>query len=116
MTTASDLATALRALGIDAVSRGSHVLTLGSVLAGAQRMRLDAVHVSVMLDTVAPRPGCTWRPVCCWCADSMDAEVHRINRDTGHDTGCCSFCGRGGEDTLVAAVRDEEFRSYSPRR
>lgn len=101
MTSASDLATA--------------VLTLGSVLAGAQRMRLDAVHAAVMLDTIAPRPGCTWRPVCCWCADALDVELgreveaHRMNRDTGHDTGCCSFCGYGGEDTLVVAVPDDVF-------
>lgn len=107
---ASDLATALRALGIDAVARGAHVLTLGSVLAGAQRRRLDALHVSVMLDIVAPRPSCTWLPVCCWCTDALDVqlgrelEAHRVNKETGHDTGCCSRCERAGPDTLVVSV------------
>lgn len=116
MTTTADFATALQALGVrDVTVRGDHIVTLGSVLAGAQRLRLDAVHVSVVLDAVAPRPGCTWRPICFLCADGLDValgrevEAHRINGDTRHDTGCCSFCEYGGEDTLVASIGDDVF-------
>lgn len=95
------------------------VVTIRTVLRDAQRMRWDAVHAAVALDALFPRPGCAWRAVCYLCVDSLDValawdgepalEALRINRDTGHDTGCCSFCGAGGRDTLVAAVPEAVF-------
>jgi len=115
---ASDFVAAARALGVrDIVERGGGYVTLRTVLADMQRNRFDAVHAAVALDGLFPRSGCTWRPVCCWCVDSLDVasdaelEAHRINRDTGHDTGCCSFCGAGGRDTLVAAIPDAMFEA-----
>lgn len=124
--TAADVVAAARALGVrDVVTRGTGVATLRTVLADAQRMRLDALHASVALDGLFPRPNCTWRPVCCLCVDSLDValcgageselEAHRVNRDTGHDTGCCSFCGRCGHDTMVAAVPDSIFANPPAR-
>lgn len=41
-------------------------------------------------------------------------DAYRVNLDTGHDTGCCSFCGTGGRDTRVASVPDDAFGA--PRR
>lgn len=121
MTQAQDIAEALRALGRDAVAIGGHVVTLGTVLAAAQRKRLDALHVSVALDTVAPRSGCTWRPACVWCVEALevalgrDIEAHRVNKDTGHDSGCCAACDVTGLDVMVASVPDDAF-ARPPRR
>jgi hypothetical protein len=118
--TADELVEAACALGArDVVDRAGRVVTLRTVLADAQRMRWDAVHAAVALDALFPRAGASWRPVCCLCVDSLDVaacaaggpeiEAHRINRDTGHDTGCCSFCGAGGRDTLVASIAHDTF-------
>lgn len=119
--TDADIVQAARALGVRDVAAlpAGGIVTLRTVLHDAQRMRWDAVHAAVALDALFPRAGCTWRPVCCLCVDSLDValcadgepelEAHRVNRDTGHDTGCCSFCGAGGRDTLVAAVSDAVF-------
>jgi hypothetical protein len=123
--TLDDVVAAARALGVrDVAVRGSGIITLRTVLADAQRMRFDALHAAVVLDSLFPRPGCSWRPTCCWCVDSLDValagsggpelEYHRVNRDTGHDTGCCSFCGAGGRDTLVAAVQHDVFDEPPP--
>lgn len=120
MITADELVEAARALGArDVVARAGRVITLCTVLADAQRMRRDAVHAAVALDALFPRADHAWRPVCCLCVDALDVassesggpevEVHRINRDSGHDTGCCSFCGFGGHDTLVASIDDQMF-------
>lgn len=121
MITDSDIVEAARALGVrDVVARQSGgVVTIRAVLRDAQRMRWDAVHAAVALEALFPRAGHAWRPVCCLCVDSLDVascmiggaeiESHRINLDTGHDTGCCSFCGACGRDTLVAAVADTSF-------
>lgn len=80
----------------------------------AQRYRWEAYVAAVALDSLVPRAGRTWRAVCCLCADSLDVagtgvDAHRINTDTGHDTGCCAFCGTCGRDTLVASVPDDAF-------
>jgi hypothetical protein len=89
--------------------------SINTVISDMERQRFDALHASVVLDLLAPRSGCTWRPVCCLCIDSLDVaseaeiEARRINKHTGHDTGCCSFCGAGGRDTLVAAIPDIIF-------
>lgn len=123
--TVDDVVEAARALGVrDVVAVAGRAVTLRTVLRDAQRMRWDAVHVSVALDALFPRPGCAWRPVCWLCVDSLDValieagvasghpdgiEAHRFNRYTDHDTGCCSFCGAGGPDTLVAAVPETVF-------
>lgn len=119
--TDADIVQAAHALGVRDVAAlpAGGIVTLRTVLRDAQRMRWDAIHAAVALDALFPRPGCTWRPVCCLCVDSLDVaacgsgrpelEAHRVNRDTGHDTGCCSFCGSGGRDTLVAAVPDAMF-------
>lgn len=119
-TTIDDVAAAARALGVrDVVAHGDRLVTLRTVLADAQRMRWDALHAAVALDALFLRQGCTWRGVCCLCVDSLDValceagegelEAHRINRDTGHDAGWCSFCGASGRDVLVAAVPDAVF-------
>lgn len=123
--TIADVAEAARALGVEAVAVGDRVVTIRTVLRDAQRMRWDAVHAAVALDVLFPRPGCTWRPVCCWCLDSLEVasceagrpeiEAHRVNRDTGHDAGCCSCCNVTGPDVLVVAMPDEEFTA-PPRR
>jgi hypothetical protein len=36
-------------------------------------------------------------------------EVHRVNRDAGHDTGCCSFCGHCGRGALGTSIADGLF-------
>lgn len=116
--TIDDVVEAARALGVrDVVAVAGRAVTLRTVLRDAARMRWDAVHASVALDALFPRTGCAWRPVCCLCVDSLDValcgagepeiEAHRIPH--GGDTGCCSFCGAGGRDTLVAAVPDGVF-------
>jgi len=119
--TAVDIVAAARALGVRDVAAlpAGGIATLRTVLRDAQRMRWEAFTAAVALDALFPRPGCTWRAVCCLCVDSLDValcgageaelEAHRVNRDSGHDTGCCSFCGTGGRDTLVAAVPDAVF-------
>lgn len=118
--TLDDVVAAARALGVrDVAVRGPGIVTLRTVISDAQRMRWDAAHAAVALDALFPRPGCVWRPTCCLCVDSLEValsaaggaelEHHRINRDTGHDTGCCSFCGAGGRDTIVAAVPNDVF-------
>lgn len=124
--TLGDVVEAARALGVrDVASRGGRLVTLRTVLADAQRMRWDALHTSVALDALFPRHGCTWRPICCWCADSLDAalceagedelESHRVNWNTGHDAGCCSCCDVTGPDVLVAAFPDAEFAAPTRR-
>lgn len=118
MSAATDVVDAARALGArDVAVSGSGVVTLRTVLADAQRMRWDALHAAVALDGLFPRPGHAWRAVCCLCIDSLDVaacsagaaeiEAHRVNRDTGHDTGCCSICGNAGRDTLVASIAND---------
>ncbi len=125
--TIADVAEAASALGVrDVVARGGRLITFRIVLADAQRMRWDAVHAAVALDALFPRDGAAWRPVCCWCVDALDVascaaggaevEAHRINRDTGHDTGCCSFCGACGRDTLVASIAHDTFEKGLPSR
>ncbi len=117
--TDADLVAAAHALGardVAALPAGGIVM-LRTVLRDAQRMRWEAFTAAVALDALFPRPGCTWRAVCCLCVDALDVadsselEAHRVNRDTGHDTGCCSFCGYAGRNTLVAAVPDATFRA-----
>ena len=83
----------------------------------AELLRWDAVTASVAADALHPLPGHTWRPVCCLCVDSLevalggvDVDAYRVNLDSEHDTGCCSFCELGGVDTLVARISDEVFR------
>jgi len=80
----------------------------------AQRDRYDAWWCAVALEALVPRHGRAWRAVCCICVDSLecsgvDVYAHRVNLETGHDTGCCSFCGACGRDVLVASVPDEVF-------
>ncbi len=129
--TAGDMAEALRALGVrDVVVRGDRIVTLGAAINAAQRRRLDAVHVSVILDDIAPRADAGWRPVCCLCVDALEValnadvprggrvlaiEAHRINAHTSHDTGCCSFCGSCGPDTLVASIDRRTFAEPSAK-
>lgn len=126
MITADELVEAARALGArDVVVRAGRVVTLRTVLADAQRMRWDAVHAAVALDALFPRAGHAWRPVCCLCVDALDVascesggpeiEAHRINHDTGHDTGGCSFCGYAGRDTLVASIAHDTFEEGMKR-
>lgn len=86
----------------------------------AERLRWDAVHASVAADLLHPLPGHSWRPACCWCVSSLEAvlggddiDAYRINLYSNHDTGCCSFCGYSGRDTLVARIADGVFRQPS---
>lgn len=88
-----------------------------AIVSDAQRHRWEAVAAAVVLDVLAPRDGCSWRPVCCICVDSLDVasmsevEAYRVNKDTGHNTGGCSFCGYCGRDTMVAAIHEDVFES-----
>lgn len=85
----------------------------------AQRHRLDANWCAVALDVLVPRPGRAWRAVCCICVDALevagllvgDHDAHRMNLETGHDMGACSFCESVGRDTLVASIADDVFEA-----
>lgn len=71
---------------------------------------VDALHVSVALDIVAPVPGRTWTAICCGCLDRVEHDladdlVHRISMHTWQSAGPCMLCSYSGCDTLVAALK-----------
>lgn len=83
------------------------------IVSNAKRLSTSALHTCVALDLCVPREGRTWRPVCSYCLDALDIAVeiesHRVNTNTGHDTGSCSFCGYSGRETLVASVENSVY-------
>lgn len=86
----------------------------------AQRGRYEAYWCAVALDALVPIPGTSWRAVCCICVDSLEVtgvpiDAHRVNMETSHDTGACSFCAFSGADTLVARVPDAAFAAPPAR-